>query len=111
MWCPGQTDGCAAFLSVSMQAFVQYKSAAANSLSDSSLIRGIARSTGAPPPTFGAPRQLEALFTQHGLALMGHSVDVASAVAQHVQELLHQNAQYLVALCEVSHQHSVMMVA
>lgn len=84
-----------------VQAFVQYKAAAANSLADTTLIRGIAKNQGGPLPTFGGPRQFEALFMQHGLALMGHSVDVATAVAQHVQGLLHQNAGYLVSLCEV----------
>lgn len=85
-----------------MQAFVQYKSAAANSLADGTVVRGIARSQGAPQPNFGAPRQFQALFMQHGLSLMGHSVNIATAVAQNVQGLLYQNAQYLVALCEVS---------
>lgn len=42
---------------------------------------------------------------QHGLALMGHSVDIATAVAQNVQSLLYQNAQYLVSLCEVQHHY------
>lgn len=84
-----------------MQAFVQYKTAAGNSLADTTLLRGLVRSQGGPQPCFGVPRQFEGLFMQHGLALMGHSVDMATAVAQKVQSLLYQNAQYLVSLCEV----------
>ena len=78
---------------------MQYKAAAATHLTDWAFVK--AQCPG-PLPTSGVLRQFEELFRQHDLVLMGHSVDLSSAVASHVQGLLHSNAQYLVALCEVS---------
>lgn len=81
------------------QAFMQYKAAAATHLTDWAFVK--AQCPG-PLPTSGVLRQFEELFRQHDLVLMGHSVDLSSTVASHVQGLFHSNAQYLVALCEVS---------
>lgn len=81
-----------------LQAFVQYKAAAASSLTDWAFIK--AQCPG-PLPTSGVLRQFEELFQQHHLVLMGHSVDLSSAVASHIKRLLQSNAHYLVALCEV----------
>ncbi|KAL0046332.1 hypothetical protein WJX82_009330 [Trebouxia sp. C0006] len=82
------------------EAFVQYKTAAANSLTDCAFIRAQYRDT--VLPIAGVLRQFEELFRQHNVVVMGHSVDLGSAVAAHVQGLLYSNAQYLVALCEAS---------
>ncbi len=81
------------------QAFVQYKTAAANSLTDWAFVRAQYRDT--VLPTAGILRQFKELFRQHNVVVMGHSVDLGSAVAERVQGLLYSNAQYLVALCEV----------
>lgn len=78
---------------------MQFKAAAATTLTDWAFVKG--QCPGALP-TAGVLHQFEELFRQHDLELMGHSVDLSSAVASHVQGLLHSNAQYLVALCEVS---------
>lgn len=78
---------------------MQYKAAAATNLTDWAFVK--AQCPGALP-TSGVLRQFEELFRQHDLVLMGHSVDLSSAVASHVQGLFHSNAQYLVAVCEVS---------
>ncbi len=61
-------------------------------------------------PTAGVLRQFEELFRQHTVVVMGHSVDLGSAVAAHVQGLLYSNAQYLVALCEVSPSLCIMLL-
>lgn len=87
---------------VLLQAFVQYKAAAASSLTDWAFVKA---QSPRPLPTSGVLRQFEELFQQHDLVLMGHSVDLSSAVASHIQCLLHSNAQYLVALCEVRPGH------
>ena len=89
------------------QAFVQYKTAAANSLTDCAFIRAQYRDT--VLPRAGVLRQFEELFRQHNVVVMGHSVDLGSAVAAHVQGLLYSNAQYLVALCEVCSRLFVML--
>ena len=81
---------------------MQYKAAAATSLTDWAFVR--AQCPG-PLPTSGVLRQFEELFQQHDLVLMGHSVDLSSAVASHLQRLVQSNAQYLVALCEVRAGH------
>lgn len=83
----------------SLQAFVQYKTAAANDLTDWAFVKGQCQGA---LPTSGVLRQFEELFRQHDLVVMGHSVDLSSAVANHVQGLLNSNAQYLVSLCVVS---------
>ncbi len=72
------------------QAFVQYKTAAANSLTDWAFVRAQYRDT--VLPTAGVLRQFEELFRQHNVVVMGHSVDLGSAVAAHVQGLLYSNA-------------------
>ena len=82
---------------------MHYKAAAANSLTDWAFIRGQYRDT---LLTAGILRQFEQLFNQHDVVLMGRSVNLSLAVATQVQGLLYSNAQYLVALCEVSHQPS-----
>jgi len=87
------------FVGMHAQAFVQYKTAAANSLTDWAFVRAQYRDT--VLPTAGVLRQFEELFRQHNVVVMGHSLDLGSAVAAHVQGLLYSNAQYLVALCEV----------
>ena len=81
-----------------MQAFVQYKTAAANSVTDWAFIRSQYRDV---LPISDVLRQYQQLFQQHSLQIMGHSVDLSSAVAAHVNSLLFRNAQYLVALYEV----------
>ena len=83
----------------SLQAFVQYKTAAANSITDWAFIKGQYRDV---LPTSDIVRQYQQLFQQHSLSIMGHSVDISSAVAARMNRLLFSNAQYLVALCEVS---------
>ncbi len=78
---------------------MQYKTAAANSLTDWAFVRAQYRDT--VLPTAGVLRQFEELFRQHNVVVMGHSVDLGSAVVERVQGLLYSNAQYLVAFCEV----------
>ncbi|KAA6416660.1 MAG: component of SCAR regulatory complex, partial [Trebouxia sp. A1-2] len=78
----------------------EYKTAAANGLTDWAFVRAQYRDT--VTPTAGVLRQFEELFRQHNVVVMGHSVDLGSAVAAHVQGLLYSNAHYLVALCEAS---------
>lgn len=95
---PCQSRHTCSAVCLHVQAFVQYKTAAANSLTDWAFVRGQYRDQ---LPTAGVLRQFEELFRQHSVVVMGHSVDLGSAVATHVQGLLYSNAQYLVALCEV----------
>ena len=78
---------------------MQYKTAAANDLTDWAFVKGQCQGA---LPTSGVLRQFEELFRQHDLVVLGHSVDLSSAVATHMQGLLNSNAQYLVSLCEVS---------
>ncbi|KAL0041117.1 hypothetical protein WJX77_005471 [Trebouxia sp. C0004] len=90
------------------EAFVQYKTAAANSVTDWAFVRAQYRDT--VLPTAGVLRQFEELFRQHSVMVMGHSVDLGSAVAEQVQGLLYSNAQYLVALCEGSNITSLVSI-